>query len=271
MTTRFWLLALVLGLLPSSMAKQANQSQSGPHQLSLDLALVTVRIEMYSGDTRSGAGTGFFCLNKTETRLYLVTNRHIARNEERSFYPDYLVLKLHTNANDLRESGDYKVDLYRDENKQEPVWNETSPAVDVVAIELPFEEMKQRYVLKAFVFDDFIKSEIVVGLGDPVVIIGYPLGFHDEMFNLPVARQGAVASVYPVPFRGNRFFLVDANLHPGTSGSPVITRPSAMTLTTKGTVFGGRQFYVVGINSGTFGDLELNAVWFADVVAELLE
>lgn len=252
------------------MAKKANPTEPAPHQLSLELALATVRIEMYSGDTRSGTGTGFLYLDESKKRLFLVTNRHIVRKEDISFFPDRLVLKLHTDARDLRQSADYTVRLYSDEKKQKPTWNEINPVVDVVAIELPLDEMRQKYTWKAFGPGDFITGDIVVALGDPVVVIGYPRGFHDEMFYLPVARQGAVASVYPVPFRGNRFFLVDATLHPGTSGSPVITKPSAMTSTQKGTVFGGRTFYVIGINSGTFGDLELNAVWFADVIKELV-
>ncbi len=137
------------------------------------------------------------------------------------------------------------------------------------AIELPLQELG-RYYLKALSADQFARQDTELGVGEPVVIIGYPLGFFDEIHSLPVARQGAIASVYPVPFRGNPFFLVDANLHPGTSGSPVISRPAGTRLTERGVVIGAQSFYLVGVNSGAFGDLNLNAVWFPSVVDQLI-
>ena len=50
----------------------------------------------------------------------------------------------------------------------------------------------------------------------------YPLGqYYDDVFNLQVVRNGTVASAYPMRFRGQPYFLIDARLHEGTSGSPV--------------------------------------------------
>jgi S1-C subfamily serine protease len=264
-----WVLLLLV--LPGIVRAQQSSVAPRPPDLSLELGLITVRIETYSGDSLSSTATGFFCLNQEKSKLFLVTNRHVVRDEKISFKPDALVLRLHTTASDLRASDDYRLALYRDEKKQFPVWREVGPKVDVVTLELPIAEFTQKYVIKAFSPENFIGSDVVLSLGDPVVVIGYPRGFSDDLFNLPVARQGAVASVFPVPFRGNPFFLIDADLHPGTSGSPVITRPSAVTMTTGGTVVGAdNSFYLVGINSGTFDDLQLNAVWFTDVVSQLL-
>jgi len=187
------------------------------------------------------------------------------------FYPDSLLLRLHTDRADLRNQEDYRVDLYTGGKERRPVWKELDKSIDVVAFDLPKAELEDRFVFTGLAPKDFIQDKVVLGLGDPVIIIGYPYGFSDELHGLPVARQGALASVPRVPFRGKRYFLVDANLHPGTSGSPVITKPSTITVTKTETVHHELGFLLLGINSGAHGDLELNIVWFTDVIAELIQ
>ena len=162
-----------------------------------EIALTTVRLEMYAGETRAGTATGFFF--RDDKRLFLLTNRHVVRDEEKVFKPDYLLLRLHTNSKDLRQSANHRVDLYSDSKKTQKVWREIAPDIDVVAIELSLSKMTQKYVLKAFTAEQFPVPNVVVGIGEPVIIVGYPLGFYDEVFNLPVIRQGGIASVYPVP------------------------------------------------------------------------
>lgn len=54
-------------------------------------------------------------------------------------------------------------------------------------------------------------------------------------------RQGSVASMFPVPFEGKSYFLVDAILHNGTSGSPVVTQPANVYRTKGGTLAIGPQ------------------------------
>ena len=80
------------------------------------------------------------------------------------------------------------------------------------------------------------------------------------------------ASVYPVPFEGNPYFLIDSELHPGTSGSPVITQPSIWVVKTdESELFEEPQYRLIGIHSAAYGDLKLNVVWFADLVAEVCQ
>jgi hypothetical protein len=44
-----------------------------------------------------------------------------------------------------------------------------------------------------------------------------------------------------------------------------------MRTTRKGEIeIGGPTVYLIGINSGVFGALNLNAIWFTDVIAELV-
>src|SRR5262245_24076603 len=48
--------------------------------------------------------------------------------------------------------------------------------------------------------------------------------------------QGAVASAFPVSLKGEKFFLVEAILHEGMSGSPVFTRPGGTSVTDLGQI-----------------------------------
>ena len=260
---------LVFGLVGLVVLAQ----QQGPSQsLSLQLALVTARIEAYSGDSLSKSGTGFFCVSKDKSKLFFVTNRHLARDEKKTYYADRFVLSLHTDASDLTRSENYEIQLYGDREKQEPLWKEIDPEIDIIAIELPKAEIQQRYAVKTFSSENFMAEDATLRLGDPLIIIGYPRGFRDKVLNLPVARQGSVGSVYPLHFEGKPYFLVDAVLHPGTSGSPVIAVSGPVRFEGGSIVFGKRgKVRLVGINSGFVGDLQLNAVWFSSLISRLVD
>jgi hypothetical protein len=248
------------------------------------VSLVTVPIRVFCEDTQLATATGFFFGAEDQSRLFLITNRHVVIVEplpqqgpqhqtSGGQYPDHLLLKLHTNPKDLKQSEEFAVPLYRpaeSPSKGRRLWREIDKNTDVVAIELNTTDLK-KYVIGVFTRKDLLPSDIHLGLGDSLVIIGYPLGLSDQVFNLPIAREGTVASVFPVPFEGNRYFLVDARLHPGTSGSPVITHPASV-YTRGGRLMSSNPpvLYLVGINSAGSPDLNLNTVWFADIILELI-
>ena len=229
--------------------------------------LMVTPIEQWCGPSRLGTATGFFFIN--ENRLFLVTNRHVVRDESTSSFPDKLQIKLHTNAVDHTQSAYYNIQLYRDGIS---TWRE-EPGVDLVAMELSQVDMS-RFVIRAFTPSFFVPANIVVATGDDVVVIGYPRGFSDTLHNYPVTRTGAIASAYPIPFNGRQLFLVDARLHPGTSGSPVLTKPSSVLRTQTGMLHpGGETTYFLGVNSGEVifpGESSgLNGVWYASEVQSI--
>jgi hypothetical protein len=65
-------------------------------------------------------------------------------------------------------------------------------------------------------------------------------------------------------------FLIDSVLHPGTSGSPVITAPTVLNEMPQGFSIGPQQWHFLGVNSGSFGELQLNTVWYAPLIVELV-
>ncbi|HXN53595.1 MAG TPA: trypsin-like peptidase domain-containing protein [Candidatus Acidoferrum sp.] len=116
-------------------------------------------------------------------------------------------------------------------------------------------------------------ANLVVAPGDELLIVGYPRGFSDVVRNYPIVRMGAVASSYPTLFQGQLYFLVDARLHPGTSGSPVFAKPTNPLRTSSGTAIGDYHMFFLGVNSGEVNlggeSSGLNAIWYATEVVEL--
>jgi S1-C subfamily serine protease len=260
-------LALVAALVthPPQAPQQPSPNLS-PQQFLEQFLLVVAPIEIHCGPSRLGTATGFFFNN--DGRQFFVTNRHVLRNEATSFYPDVLRLRLHTNPQDSTQNDYYNLSLYRSRTS---TWRE-KPNVDLAAIEIPGSDMS-RFVTKALHGQMLPPSDLVIALGDEVMILGYPRGFSDVLHNYPIARNGAVASPYPVEFQGNPYFLVDARLHPGTSGSPVLAKPGMIWRTSGGTSVTGMTTYFLGVNSSEIGfggeSSGLNTIWYASEVKEI--
>jgi len=144
------------------------------------------------------------------------------------------------------------------------------------------EQVMSRFFIKAFRPEDHVPQNVDISIGEDVLVIGYPLGFHDALHNLPIIRNAIISSVYPVPFQGHPIILIDSRLHRGTSGSPVLTKPSQWIRYTDGStaMLGRPKSFLVGVHSGTLDitirdpsqdePLGLNAVWFASLIPEII-
>lgn len=238
-----------------------------------DINFTTTRIEIVRNDKVVGSATGFFF--RDDGVEYLATNRHVVLDEKSNDFPDSLRIRLHANRSDLIQNVTVTVPLHRN---LAPVWLQhpsyESNKCDVVLIPLnentlPGKDL--RFYQSASITclgSDLINTRDVNSFGS-VVVIGYPLGFHDELHNLPVSRNATIASCYGVDFDGLPYFLVDANLHPGTSGSPVVS--SHHTLFKEGDGKEGYALFGVLSAEHRIGSdpLGLNVVWYARLLVEI--
>ena len=71
----------------------------------------------------------------------------------------------------------------------------------------------------------FPEDKFTLSPGEDLIVLGFPRGFSDEKHNLGLLRNALISSAYGINFNGLPLFVVDANLHPGMSGSPVMTKP----------------------------------------------
>jgi hypothetical protein len=178
--------------------------------------------------------------------------------------------------NDMAENKVYSIHLY---NKIKPIWrNPNPPGADVVAIPIDRNDFaRHNIVYISFASNNMLPNDIQLDVGEDVFIMGYPLGIYDEVHNLPVIRGGTTSSAYPIPWNRRPYFLVDANLEEGTSGSPVLTKFKTTWRRTDGRLLNLEPaIFLLGINSSTFPKrrkqrkpVGLNAIYFAHVIDEM--
>lgn len=234
------------------------------------LLLATVRIGTFLGKKGLTSASGFFF--RRDERLFLVSSRHVFIDEPSGHHPDRIEIELHPDAENLAESIGLSMLLYRDGLANWRQGQDDGGEIDVAVLEIEADALPPAAALAAFTPENLPGDDDEVGIGEQVLIPGFPLGFHDGLHHFPVVRQGAVASPYGWRFQGMGWFLTDARTHRGISGAPVVVRaPGRAAL----------PWLLVGIHSSRLdmGDrdlvadesLGLNASWYPDIVMTLTE
>lgn len=235
---------------------------------------VTQVIEQKNGQN-IGTASGFFYKNKNIE--YLITNRHVVLDSLKSHFPDKLQLKTHADKNNL--SDNYIIEIVLFDNNGKRLWLEHpdyyNKKCDIVAIPLT------QKTLLGTNYNDFIKSKINTFSADiqlldkniqsfgNAIVIGYPLGNSDVSNNLPIYRNAMIASEYGINFNGRECFLIDARLHKGTSGSPVINSPNNILIENGQSIHSAAPI-LLGILSAGNEELGLNFVWYPYLIDEII-
>jgi S1-C subfamily serine protease len=238
------------------------------------LLLSVTRVSTLLGAQELTNATGFFF--ERDGRLFLVTNRHVVLDEASDHRPDRLEIELHVDPENVAVTTGFAIPLYRG---TQPVWREgIDPAgtVDVVALQLERAALPQKLLLHPFTPNHLIEQLDEIEVGTRVLIVGFPLGFHDTWHHLPVVRQAVIASAFGLRFQGQGYFLTDARMHRGTSGAPVVAR---MTAQRSGR--GDLPWMLLGVHAARMDvtnrdaeqdeRLNLNCAWYADILTTLTE
>jgi len=248
------------------------------------LLLSVTQISTYDGDRLLTRATGFFFAR--DQRLFVVTSRHVVLDEPSKHFPDRLEIELHTSAANLTQSTGLSMLLYRDGKS---IWRQgEDPAgeIDVAVIEIERSALPATVLLRAFTPDHLQDSLDEIEVGSALLIVGFPLGFHDTLHHLPVVRQAVISSSFGLRFQGQGYFLTDARTHRGTSGAPVVMRHAAGVpagAARERTALGDADlpWKLLGVHSARMDmktrDLEqdeslgLNCAWYADILMTLTE
>jgi hypothetical protein len=233
------------------------------------LLLAVARVSTFDVERALTAATGFFF--ERAGRLFLVTGRHVLIDEPSGHRPSRVEVRVHTDLTDLRRTGVIPIELFKDGTSTWRQAKDSGGEIDVAVLEIDREDLPEGAVLRAFTLAHLQGPLEEIGLGAPLLIVGFPLGFYDTVHHLPVARHAAVASAFGVRFQGQGYFLTDARMHRGASGAPVAIRDP------KGDP--ALPWKLLGIHSarldmrtreeGVDETLGLNCAWYADILRTL--
>jgi S1-C subfamily serine protease len=233
------------------------------------LLLTTARVTTFDGQRVLTGASGFFF--ERDERLFLVTSRHVVIDEPSGHHPNRIEIEFHTDERNLTLAGSLSVLLFEDGRS---IWRQGTDSggeIDVAVIELDRRALPASAVLRCFTPAHLQRSLDEVEVGTSLLVVGFPLGFHDTLHHLPVVRQAVIASSFGLRFQGQGFFLTDARTHRGTSGAPVVMRSAQAGA--------ALPWKLLGVHSSRMDmrtrDLELdeslglNCAWYADILLTL--
>jgi S1-C subfamily serine protease len=238
------------------------------------LPLAVARVSTFVADQPLTNATGFFF--EREARLHLVTSRHVLLDEPSDHHPDRIEIELHVDADNLGNTVQFSVPLYRDGKS---VWREgldSAGAIDIAVLPIDRSALPQKLLYRSFTPAHLMAKLDLIEIGMSVRVVGFPLGIHDLMHKLPVARQAVVASAFGVRFQGQGCFLTDARLHRGMSGAPVVARAQARAsgrTTLPWMLLGvhSAKLDVANRDSSQDESLDLDFAWYADILMTLTQ
>lgn len=233
------------------------------------LMLSAARITTLAAGQILTNASGFFF--QRNGHLFLVTSRHVVLDEPSGHQPDSLQIELHTDADNLASTADFNIPLY---NGEQRLWRQGidgAGEIDVAAIELQQAQLPPGSLYQAFSPQHLLQADESVEIGSTLLVVGFPLGFQDNLHRMPVARHAGLASSFGLRFHGLGYFLTDGRTHRGISGAPVVKRASGD---------GELPWHLLGIHSTRLlGErdeeqdeaLGLNCTWYADILMTLTE
>lgn len=252
--------------------KASSNPPTEPRNYAEAVLLTATRVSTFLGDSPMTGASGFFF--RRDDRLFLVTNRHVLIDEASQHFPDRIEIELHTDAQDLTHCAQFSIPLYKDGLS---LWVEATDgggAVDVAVIEIEADRLPETAVYHAFDPSHLDARHEDIVVGDVLTVIGFPLGFHDTVHHLAVARTASLASAYGVRFQQQGYFLTDARTHRGSSGSPVLRRrlgPLSGASTHAWLLLGVHSTRMDMSSRDRLVDesLGLNCAWYADILMTL--
>ena len=238
------------------------------------LLLAVTRVTTVLNKVEKTNATGFFF--ERDGRSYLVTAKHVLRDEVSDHHPDSLLIELHVDPDNAVRVIGLMIPLFRDGN---PVWHagaDSAGDVDVAVVALDRSALPATLLWKAFTPDHLVTRLDEIEVGTSILIVGFPLGFQDRLHHLPVVRQAIVATSFGLRFQGEGYFLTDARMHRGASGAPVVARAASRQ--------SGREdlpWRLLGVHTSRMDvnnrdvaedeRLNLNCAWYADIIMKLTQ
>jgi S1-C subfamily serine protease len=154
-------------------------------------------------------------------QVYLVTNRHVFQGMKRAL--------LRCNPRGHRPAREYVVEL--EDARGRPTWLvHRERRIDVAVVPINFELLRKHAMAVSFFAADLHTAPrrrwkaLGVSEGEPVIVLGFPMGLVGGKRNTVIVRSGTIARSRDTLERTSPEFLLDAFVFPGNSGGPVLVR-----------------------------------------------
>ncbi len=275
---------------------------------------MTTLIHTKSANGATYTGTGFFYTALEEgdpsgpeyqwvrmTGQWVVTNRHVVMPKHNDVEKRPLSVTIYLRRRDRFGRLEWDPIVIPEDDFDERVKLHPNQDVDVALIKI-LDLFRQKvapvrdnyfYAAPYHLSQDHLarqNAEVQIEVASEVLVVGYPMGFYDELNLFPIVKSGIVASKWGASFQGNPYFLIDSKLFPGSSGSVVISKPIDIIVKDRSILTPRNEekvFVLLGIYSGEYqeqtspvevGDLtitqtlslNLGIVWYADVIEEII-
>ena len=214
------------------------------------LLFTTLRIEcLDAADKICSIGTGFLLsrpVGDNEFKIYLVSNKHVLCSAES-------INITFTTKNDGNPDVGKKIKLPIKDVKKSVVGH-PNPKVDVAVLDCTgiFSLLHDKLYYKFVSYEmlaDFTEEELTVA--ENVYFVGYPDNRYDATNNLPLIRTGLISSHPKYDYNGDPVFIIDAQVFPGSSGSPVYIDLTYENFKNGQIVVGERKIKLLGIVAQT--------------------
>jgi hypothetical protein len=154
------------------------------------ILLTAARVFTFSGQRQLTNASGFFFMR--DERLFLVTSRHVMFDAPSRHYPDRLEIELHVDPSNMAKSTGFSIPLYRNGLSLWRQGADSAGAIDVAVIELERPALPATVMYRAFGPEHLNAPAQQVEVGSSVLVVGFPLGFHDWLHHLPVVRRRSI-------------------------------------------------------------------------------
>ncbi|HFG6897085.1 trypsin-like peptidase domain-containing protein [Acinetobacter baumannii] len=249
-----------------------------PNSIKDQLYYSTVMIQ-----SAQSSGTAFLLSKNIGqlTRIYLVSNKHVVKNQTEC------QIRFHKSEslNPENKIGDF-IHHFSNEEWINGWKFHNDDEVDLAVFDLTptmaaLNEQQQCIFFRSLNTNSIAtkeKNKEIIAM-EKVFFVGYPNAFRDEINNLPIARSGYLATPLYTDFEGKETFLLDASIFEGSSGSPIfIVNENFETYTdTSGNAKINARCILVGVNSSTITRvrdkqyLNIGYAWKAYKILEIIE
>jgi hypothetical protein len=183
---------------------------------------VRITIPQKSGIGAS-IGTGFIFMvpiddESKEVAYMLISNRHVFGSPPQPIYINFHKRSADGDGPELGQVVPFLIDQYEPIYVEHPDSDVDLACINITITKAPVHNIFYK-VFSPEAIADFSEKDLLPGAD--VWFVGYPENRYDTSHNLPILRRGYIASIPKIDFNSKKQFIIDAQVYPGSSGSPV--------------------------------------------------